>query len=362
LDSINARADDAGLQVLITQEGFDDFPNLMRAPTHQRLTLEDGLADRPERREIWWVYFEDVDAVGHRQGADASDYKAAALRADARLGRLMAALDPIRDALVVVSDHGHLGTGGHGGSEPEVLRAVFSAWGGPFGTHVLLPPAPMRDLAPTLAAALGIEPPKQSMGTPMLDALGMGPPQDNTHALRQDAKDDAHFESAARVRLAVVSALWALLLMVVIALHRRRVVRLKWRDLWPTLIYTSIYCGVYILLGYRWSWSIGQGRVVFVIETALGALLALLVALKLADRERRAEEALVMGLILGTPYMLNSAWAGLDMRDIAGPWASFGMVFWATLNFYCCIAFGIRALLDARGPREEPPLPNASSG
>jgi predicted AlkP superfamily pyrophosphatase or phosphodiesterase len=75
-----------------------------------------------------FVYLGAVDIVGHVLGAGAA-YREAARAADQRVGRL---LDAVRSrpsyeregwTTVVVTDHGHLDQGGHGGREPEVATA-----------------------------------------------------------------------------------------------------------------------------------------------------------------------------------------------------------------------------------------------
>jgi predicted AlkP superfamily pyrophosphatase or phosphodiesterase len=63
-----------------------------------------------ERPHLLTTYIGDVDAAGHRFGPDAPAVRAAALRADSALGRLLDGLaaHPLRDStyVVVVSDHG----------------------------------------------------------------------------------------------------------------------------------------------------------------------------------------------------------------------------------------------------------------
>ena len=88
-------------------------------------------------------------------------YREAARAADLRVGRL---LDAVRSrpgyqqegwTTVVVTDHGHLDQGGHGGREPEVVTA-WAAAAGP-GIDPGGPPAVTRQeqIAPLVLAALG---------------------------------------------------------------------------------------------------------------------------------------------------------------------------------------------------------------
>ena len=81
-----------------------------------------------------FVYLGAVDAVGHALGAGTA-YREAARAADHRVGRLLAAVrsrpSSAREGwtVVVVTDHGHLDRGGHGGREPEVATAWAAAAG-----------------------------------------------------------------------------------------------------------------------------------------------------------------------------------------------------------------------------------------
>jgi predicted AlkP superfamily pyrophosphatase or phosphodiesterase len=85
-----------------------------------RILAEDG-------PRVSFVYLGAVDAVGHVLGAGAP-YREAARIADERVGRLLSAVrsrPSVADegwTIVVVTDHGHLDQGGHGGREPRSRR------------------------------------------------------------------------------------------------------------------------------------------------------------------------------------------------------------------------------------------------
>ena len=107
-----------------------------------------------------FIYLGAVDAAGHVLGAGPA-YRWAARVADQRVGRLLAAVRS-RPAcadegwtIVVVTDHGHLDQGGHGGREPEVTMA-WAAAAGP-GIVPGGPPLITRqtEVAPLVLAALG---------------------------------------------------------------------------------------------------------------------------------------------------------------------------------------------------------------
>jgi predicted AlkP superfamily pyrophosphatase or phosphodiesterase len=117
------------------------------------------LARRAPR--VSFVYLGAVDFAGHATGSGAV-YRAALQAADQRVGRLVTAVrsrpsGPGEDwTIVVVTDHGHLDEGGHGGREPEVTTA-WAAAAGP-GIRPGAPPPITRqeDVAPLVLAAAGV--------------------------------------------------------------------------------------------------------------------------------------------------------------------------------------------------------------
>lgn len=108
--------------------------------------------------EVSFVYLGAVDITGHVQGVGAR-YRAAVREADRRVGRLVGAVRDRADGadwtIVVVTDHGHLDAGGHGGREPEVA----TAWAAAAGPTIVpgAPPVITRHIhvAPLVAAASG---------------------------------------------------------------------------------------------------------------------------------------------------------------------------------------------------------------
>jgi len=112
---------------------------------------------------VSFVYLGAVDITGHLTGAGAV-YRAAALAADQRVGRLAAAVRsrPSREqenwTIVVVTDHGHLDQGGHGGREPEVVTAWAVAAGPGIGPDGTPPISRQTQVAPLVLAAAGWSP------------------------------------------------------------------------------------------------------------------------------------------------------------------------------------------------------------
>jgi predicted AlkP superfamily pyrophosphatase or phosphodiesterase len=116
-------------------------------------------ADAPR---VSFVYLGAVDFAGHAAGTGAA-YRDALRAADQRVGRLVAAVSsrsrpsgPAENwTIVVVTDHGHLDEGGHGGREPEVVTA-WAAAAGPGIRPGAAPPITRQDeVAPLVLAAAG---------------------------------------------------------------------------------------------------------------------------------------------------------------------------------------------------------------
>jgi len=131
--------------------------------------LIEGLRGQPA---LVMVELHAVDESGHGWGGASGEYRRAAAEADAAIRGFASALDLERDTLVVTADHGHVGIGGHGGPEAEVLHvplvlAGAGIRGGVRGT------ARQVDVAPTLSTLLGLAIPSSNQGRPLLDALAL---------------------------------------------------------------------------------------------------------------------------------------------------------------------------------------------
>lgn len=181
LDTVARCVEDANIDVRVRGRNYPEFDFLAR-PTlgtdvrRGRLQLLlDWQIDRlsPTKRSLDLLYFGEVDEEGHRHGAS-SDAYAHAAQAGGRFVQLAAQqLDPEEDLLVIVSDHGHRAKGGHGGDEAIVHRAFLIAWGRGVKRNVVLDPRPIRDVAPTLTTALGVQTPSSNVGSPMLDLFDL---------------------------------------------------------------------------------------------------------------------------------------------------------------------------------------------
>jgi len=117
------------------------------------------------------VHFDQINLSGRTQGGPGSPaYLAAALQVDAYLEQLFNALDLNQTTLVVVSDHGQIGSGGYGGAEPDVIWQPLVMVGGNTvpGSYSDIH---QTDIAPTLAALMGINAPAAAQGRILYEML-----------------------------------------------------------------------------------------------------------------------------------------------------------------------------------------------
>lgn len=120
------------------------------------------------------VHIPDTDEAAHEHGGTSREYLEVVRQVDADLSRLVVGLQDDRTAFVIVADHGHIDTGGHGGWEPEAVR-VRLVMGGR-GVGLDSGEARLVDVAPTVAALMGLAPPAYSQGAAIESALTTFPP------------------------------------------------------------------------------------------------------------------------------------------------------------------------------------------
>lgn len=126
--------------------------------------------------DLMIVHFGGVDVASHKFGAISPENLAVALKLDGYIGRLLEVYDLQSRTVILTSDHGHIDTGGHGGWEPEVINAPL-VLAGRAVTAGLMPAAKQVDIAPTIAALLGLSQPSETIGTILDNAVNL-PPED----------------------------------------------------------------------------------------------------------------------------------------------------------------------------------------
>lgn len=140
-----------------------------------------------------FVLLPDVDNVGHDFGGASPEYADVVSRVDGDLTRLIEGLDDGETVFVVLPDHGHIDSGGHGGWEEPVIR-TFAAMAGP-GVAQAGAEAQLADIAPTVAVLAGLQAPLQATGT-AIDAV---------LADENGASRDAEFVRSAGITLEYVT-------------------------------------------------------------------------------------------------------------------------------------------------------------
>ena len=130
--------------------------------------------------------FSEINTAGHLDGVQFSgdsydETKPYSLAIDSKVALLQRAVDKIDDrsdvptTLLVLSDHGHLDRGGAGGTSAAERDVPFLArragsWGAPLAGYELCPEETrMVDVAPTVAALLGLPVPRHSQGRLLLN-------------------------------------------------------------------------------------------------------------------------------------------------------------------------------------------------
>lgn len=121
------------------------------------------------------IHLDQVDYAGHYEGGPRDlRWDAAANRSDNLLREIATTLDLNQDTLIVLSDHGQIDRGGHGGHEPITLIEPFVMVGaGIKPGHY--PDFLQIDVAPTIAALLGTNIPASSQGQPLIEMLILAP-------------------------------------------------------------------------------------------------------------------------------------------------------------------------------------------
>lgn len=182
-DDVFSAAHRAGLQTAIS--GFNWFEKLVpqSAVTSSFYTPgEDQVADRlvtdaampwiqDSNYQLVLIHLDQVDYAGHHEGGPLDPrWDEAATRADRLLEEIATSMNLTKDTLLVISDHGQIDTGGHGGQDPIVLMEPFVLVG-----KGIIPgeysDVQMVDVAPTIAAILGTNIPATNQGHPQIAML-----------------------------------------------------------------------------------------------------------------------------------------------------------------------------------------------
>lgn len=188
-DNLFTAAHRAGLRTAVA--GLNWFGRLIprQAVTLSFYTpLEDRTADeqvlaavlpwlQDRTADFIFVHFDQVDYAGHNEGGPRDPrWNQAAARIDGLLRQIGALLNLERDTLLIVSDHGHISRGGHGGDEPIALTEPLVLVGAGIrpGQYA---DVQQVDIAPTVAALLGFNLPAATQGRVLTEMLTLAPDQ-----------------------------------------------------------------------------------------------------------------------------------------------------------------------------------------
>jgi len=121
---------------------------------------------------LYLVHLSQVDHAVNTYGTDSEEYRAALQTVDLYLNEMAQAMSLKRHVLVVTSDHGYLAGGGHGGADREVITTPL-VMVGPRVVPGALAQIHQTDIAPTIAALLGLAIPSAAQGDILFNALVM---------------------------------------------------------------------------------------------------------------------------------------------------------------------------------------------
>lgn len=103
------------------------------------------------------VHTMEVDEMGHRHGGVSPEYLEAALLNDRCIEEFVRQIpSPEESVIIITGDHGHIDSGGHGGLEKEAVEIEVVFYGKGVAPGRLPDGYTQLDLAPTIAALLGL--------------------------------------------------------------------------------------------------------------------------------------------------------------------------------------------------------------
>jgi hypothetical protein len=182
-DNIFADAHQSGLQTAISASNwFEKLVPQKDVTTSFYTAGEDRVADgevldaalvwlQEGKYQLVLIHLDQMDYAGHHSGGPISEnWNAAATTVDGLIKVIALNMNLNMDTLLIVSDHGHINYGGHGGQDAITLLEPFVLVGkgvipGNYGD------VQMVDVAPTIAAILGTSLPATSQGNPKIGML-----------------------------------------------------------------------------------------------------------------------------------------------------------------------------------------------
>lgn len=131
-----------------------------------------------------------VDSASHEFGGDSEEYRRAAAAVDAALADFYHALPKEGKHLVIITaDHGHRDAGGHGGEERTALEVPFFLLGDGLRPGRMAGSIDQLDIAPTIAAALGLPMAGSMAGRVLVEAFRDPVPWEAAQAALEKAQN-----------------------------------------------------------------------------------------------------------------------------------------------------------------------------
>jgi len=116
------------------------------------------------------IHLSEVTGAAQAYGTDSREYRSAVQNADSHLREIAQVMSLTRNVLIVTSDHAYLADGGHGGGDREVVITPLVMVGARIaqGSHDGIRQV---DIAPTVAALLGLAVPSAAQGDILFDSI-----------------------------------------------------------------------------------------------------------------------------------------------------------------------------------------------
>ncbi len=311
-----------------------------------------------------------VDIAGHARGAASEDYRAAARQVDAQLADALAGLDFSRDAVIITADHGHTNRGGHGGVEPQVLEVPLVLAGAGIRPGAAVVGAELIDIAPTVAALLGVPAPGHGVGRTLTRALQLTEQAaarieaaDSRRIARNLAVADAARDASAKLassvrvkRLAWAAVLIGLVIVAILLARRLGALFIDWRVILIALpAFPLTYYALLGIFGQQYSPSFipMPGRLLDKLlrfglistgVTAIACWIALHGRVVLAKRLAAANGLVACGLVTALiPAAI--AWISLPTSILQVPRPALFMLVPATYVAVACYAISVTVSL-----------------
>ena len=363
VDDVARRAREAGLRTAVVSTCVDWWSRLFPGSfVDARVTAEADVRTQVETMAgepaLLVVHLCQVDNAGHAAGARSPEYAAAAADADRIVASLARSPAWAGANVVVTADHGHRDRGGHGGDEPDVRASFLVAAGPGIVRGARLEHARSIDVAPTLAAWLGVASPTAAVGRTLVELLAAEP--ETARALvAADAGRRARVAAAGVIAAPVAVGEWQLargaivaLLLALLATRARRHPRAFARG---ALAFAAILAAFWVGFGPP-SFSAARQGVIWISALAIISFVATALALASGARRREPAAGIFATLTMLTfPAILVGARDGLFSPRLACEpgWVAVAPAFVYTVAAAACGAAAI-AIVAVLAPDTHP--------